>query len=250
MTLNLQPEELTILDLKYKSNPVCKMSAPELTVWSKAAILKIHVITGWTVPANELLNVLIDQFQKKMIESYPTINPDELEYAFRTYGTTVKDWGKQMNLSLVDEVLIPFMAARLSVSQIEEQAKPLLIKGPKEELSDVTMRDWMEDVKGKKLAVEFMPVMIYDWLEKKGELVKSVAEKHEYLQNAVEHRQCRLAQACEENNCQDNRDALRAFMTMKEAGEFTGPEVNTLKSLAKKMILFDYLYANPSIHKQ
>lgn len=218
------------------------MSPPELTVWSKSAILKIHVITGWVVPANELVNVLIDQFQKKMIESYPTINPDELEYAFRTYGTTVKDWGKQMNLSLVDEVLIPYMSARATVSQIEEQAKPLLIEAPKEEMSDITMRDWMEDVKKRKMAVAFMPVMIYEWLEKKGELVKTVAEKHEYLQNAVEYRQSKLAQACEENNSQENRDALRGFMAMKESGEFTGHEVNTLKSLAKKMILFDFLY--------
>lgn len=218
------------------------MSPAELTVWSKAAILKIHVITGWVVPANELVNVLIDQFQKKMIESYPTINPDELEYAFRTYGTTVKDWGKQMNLSLVDEVLIPYMAARQTVSQIEEQAKPLLIEAPKEDLSDITMKDWMEDVRKRKMAVEFMPVMIYEWLEKKGELVKSVAEKNEYLQRAVEYRQSKLAQACEEHNNQDNRDALRAFISMKESGEFTGPEVNVLKSLAKKMILFDYLY--------
>lgn len=221
------------------------MSPPELTVWSKAAILKIHVITGWMVPANELLNVLIDQFQKKMIEGYPTINPDELEYAFRTYGTTVKDWGKQMNLSLVDEVLIPYMAARQTVSQIEEQAKPLLIEGPKEELSDVTMRDWMEDVRKRKMAVEFMPVMIYEWLEKKGELVKTTAEKHEYLQNAVEYRQSKLAKACEEHNNQDNRDALRQFISMKESGVFDGPEVNTLKSLAKKMILYDYLYPTP-----
>lgn len=237
--------EAVIYDLKYKSNPVCKMSPAELTVWSKAAILKIHVITGWVVPANELVNVLIDQFQKKMIESYPTINPDELEYAFRTYGTTVKDWGKQMNLSLVDEVLIPYMAARQTVSQIEEQAKPLLIEGPKEDLSDVTMRDWMEDVKKRKMAVEFMPVMIYEWLEKKGELVKTAAEKKEYLQNAVEYRQSKLAQACEENNSEENRVALRIFMSMKESGEFSGPEVNTLKSLAKKMILYDYLYPTP-----
>lgn len=217
------------------------MSPIERGLWTKGAIIKIHVITGWVIPSNELLITLVDQFEKHMFESYPTLNGDEVEYAFRTYGTTVKDWGKQMNLSLIDEVLAPYMVARRSVSAIEEQNNAKLLDTPKEDLGDKAMIEWFEDLRKKPLRLEFLPMMIYDWLEKSGKISKTAAEKYEYLERAVSYRQSKLAKTFEEQMNQDNRDALHAFIRMKETGEFTGPEVNTLKALAKRMILFDYI---------
>lgn len=237
----MQPEEALILDLKYKSKPVGKMEPAELNMWAKSAIIKIHVITGWVVPANEFLNVLIGQFEKKMIESYPLVNSDELEYAFRTYGTTVKDWGKQMNLSLIDEALMPYMQARLGVSQIEEQKRLELPEGAKEDTSDEAMELWLQETKKTITRVDLLPVMLYDWLEQKGRINKTPAEKYEYLQEAVMYRQSKLIKALEEQISQENRDALHEFNRMKESGEFTGAEVGILKSLAKKIILFEYL---------
>lgn len=217
------------------------MTPVERGLWAKGAIIKIHVITGWVVPSNELLNVLVDQFEKKMLEGYPTLNGDEFEYAFRTYGTTVKDWGKQMNLSLIDEVLIPYMEARRNVSAIEEQANARLLDSPKEDVGDQAMSEWFEDLRKRTLRLEFLPLMIYDWLEKKERIKKTAAEKYEYLQQAVAYRQSKLAKAFEEQMNQDNRDALHAFIQMKETGEFKGAEVNNLKALAKRMILYDYI---------
>lgn len=99
------------------------MSQAETLVWGKALLLKIHVITGWTIPEKELLTILIDQFQKKLIESYPDMNVEEIEFAFRQSGTTVKDWGKAMNLSLIDEVLIPYLDERKRLSHELEERK-------------------------------------------------------------------------------------------------------------------------------
>jgi len=101
------------------------MNAAELALSAKKILLTIHVITGWTIPATELMNVLINQFEKKMLESYPNVNQEEIEYAFRNSGTTVKDWGKAMNLALIDEVLIPYLDERKRLShELEERKEP------------------------------------------------------------------------------------------------------------------------------
>lgn len=101
------------------------MEGEQRNMWAKALLLKIHVITGWVIPdSTELLNILIDQFQKKLEENYPHLNVDEIEFAFRQSGTTIKDWGKQMNLALIDEVLIPYTDHRVLLSRDEERKAP------------------------------------------------------------------------------------------------------------------------------
>lgn len=99
------------------------MNEQELSLWPKALLLKIHVITGWVIPASDLLNILIDQFQKKLIEDYGNLNTEEIEYAFRKSGTIIKDWGKEMNLNLIDQVLIPYLQDRVEASTNEEKRK-------------------------------------------------------------------------------------------------------------------------------
>lgn len=81
------------------------------------------MITGWVIPGDELMMVLIDQFEKKLMESYGMFNTEEIEYAFRLTGTTIEDWGKEMNLNLLDKVLIPYLNQRLYVSADEERKK-------------------------------------------------------------------------------------------------------------------------------
>lgn len=100
------------------------MDDQQKSLWGKALLLKIHVITGWVIPErDELLNILVDQFQKKLTEDYGNLNVDEIEYAFRKSGTTIRDWGKAMNLTLIDEVLIPYTKQRLYLSADEERKK-------------------------------------------------------------------------------------------------------------------------------
>jgi len=99
------------------------MQQQNLWAFAKATVLKIHVITGWSIPKDDLMKILLDQFIKKIKESYPDTNPEEWEYAFRNYGTTVKDWGKSMNLALIDEVMLPYMADRKHLSHEVEERK-------------------------------------------------------------------------------------------------------------------------------
>ncbi len=71
--------------LKYKSKRIGEMNEEEVSKWGKTLLLKIYVITGWTIPSDEvLLIILIDQFQKKLVESYINLNTDEVEFLFNT----------------------------------------------------------------------------------------------------------------------------------------------------------------------
>lgn len=85
------------------------MSETDLSKWIKALILKIHVITGWVIPANEMLSIFLDQVRKKVAEVWHVLNPDEIEFVFRNASGTVNDWGKNMNIYLLDEVLSPYI---------------------------------------------------------------------------------------------------------------------------------------------
>lgn len=123
------PEESKILDLKYKAPPFGRMSPDQLKVAAHVVLVKLHVITGWNMPASgEYLDILLDQFEKKLSESYALVNVEEMECAFRN-NPGVKDWGKAMNLNLIDEVMVPYLERRAELSRQEERVRPLQALG-------------------------------------------------------------------------------------------------------------------------
>ena len=79
------------------------------------------------------MNILIDQFTKKILESYSNLNVDEIEFIFRNKPIEIKEWGKAMNISLMDEVIIPYMEKRFELSKVEEQKKQVDYKISEEE---------------------------------------------------------------------------------------------------------------------
>lgn len=119
---NITPEEQKILEAKYQSLPIGKMDALKLKAAASALLAKIHVITGWNFPEDlELQTILKEQFIKKLIDSYSSVNCDEIEYAFR--NCQVKEWGKKLNISLVSEVIDTYLEKRYEVSKLEESKK-------------------------------------------------------------------------------------------------------------------------------
>lgn len=74
-------------------------------------ITRIHVITGWGLPGDTLyMGILTDELQAKLAESFPQLNFDQIAHAMRKYGVGKKDWGKNMNLELICDVLSMFSA--------------------------------------------------------------------------------------------------------------------------------------------
>lgn len=109
-----------------------KLSSETLTLHTQALLLKIHVISGWNIPDNDdLLTILQDQFYHKLIEDYSHVNINEIEFAFRKYGTQLKDWGKKVNLNLIDTVMNDYLKARKELSLVEERASFIQIEKPK-----------------------------------------------------------------------------------------------------------------------
>jgi hypothetical protein len=220
----------------------------ELDNWAQALLVKINAITGWTIP-DETTEILVDQFRKKLSESYANCNPDEVEYAFRNYGTAVKDWGKQMNLSLIDEVMIPYLGRRLELSRLEEQkSKPIHQIENKEDMSMEAMQMWFDEVKGKiksgTIKLEFIPPMLYEWMNENGNINKTSAEKHEYIRRATNYRLGKLREELENDDNATNRYALSEFVRMMDAGCLEGSEVSKVKILAKQICFFEVVAEN------
>lgn len=119
----LTNEEKTIVELKYKSTQFGQMSDIELLNECRLLLLRLSVITGWIIPQAELKNILIENLCKKMVESYPNVNVGEVEYAFRNKGIEIKDWGKSFSITLLDEVMMPYIERRFGVSDLEQRIK-------------------------------------------------------------------------------------------------------------------------------
>jgi hypothetical protein len=184
-----------MLALKYSSPRICDMDMNLQSMWAKSLLLKIHVITGWVIPDTDLLTILIDQFEKKLIENYGMLNVEEIEYAFRNGGTIVKDWGKSMNLALIDEVLIPYLNHRFNLSMTEEERKAAIPKikiYTQEENEDLIRGDieafYQRCLAGRvpyALPEYFKPMLLQDGLMKEGE---TLVEFFQYkLNNGVKN---------------------------------------------------------------
>lgn len=119
-------EQQQIIKTKYSQLPISKMNDVDLLLNIQASLFRIHVITGWKLPANEAYqNVLEDQFTKKLQEEYPHFNVNEIELAFRKYsGLVKKEWGTDLNLILIEFVLNKYDKARIEASEIEHNLLP------------------------------------------------------------------------------------------------------------------------------
>lgn len=115
--------EQKIIKYKYSGPQIKNIHETELLEKVMLLLLNINIITGWVLPTNEYLGPLINQFLKKLQENYEMLNFEEIEFAIRNSGTIIKDWGKEMNLALIDEVLVPYSFQRFELSKIEEKIK-------------------------------------------------------------------------------------------------------------------------------
>lgn len=126
------------------------MTLLELQQSAKEVLLRIHVITGWQMPPDELMLILVDEFNKKILESYPNVNVEEITYAFRQHGSEVKEWGKALNISLIDEVMIPYLEKRFETSKIEERSKKQIEHKPDLKQIDKEFDEFLKTDIGKK----------------------------------------------------------------------------------------------------
>jgi len=129
-----------------------------------------------------------------------------------------------------------------------EASKPIPQIENKEDMSHASMTDWFNDVAKKiragELLLEFVPPMLYEFMDDNGNIDKTAKEKHEYLARAVEYRYGKLLEAVQKEDSATNRYALQSFSRMRETMCFEGDEITKLKTLAKQIILFETVINN------
>jgi hypothetical protein len=145
------PEEQKMLELKYTGKRFGQMVPSEILSSAKEVLLRIHVIAGWTMPPDELIAILVDEFSKKIVESYPNVTAEEIGYAFRSEGYKVKEWGKALNISLIDEVMIPYLEKRFELSRVEEHKAKQIEHKPDLAQIEKEYQDFLQTDLGKQL---------------------------------------------------------------------------------------------------
>ena len=109
------------------------MPEKEIKVFTKGTLAVLSVTTGFTLPETHfkdgqpdeegelMLNILIDQLTKVLIERYRTLTFEEIKYAFRNYADQVQDWGKHFNLNLFHRVMKLYLEDRAFAISDEER---------------------------------------------------------------------------------------------------------------------------------
>ena len=235
-------QENKVIEIKYAAPCFGRMSEDERKLAAHSVILKISAITGWTIPASDqILDILVDQFEKKLNESYRNVNAEEIEYAFRNRGIETKDWGKALNLTLIDEIMVPYLETRFELSRLEESRnKPLMIEN-KTKVSDDEINEWLQDwIKKDRYDLELLPLPFYDHLVRTEKITLSAKEKWEYTEKATTAIKVTMQQdmdICKTNNAYI---AFRNFERMEKEG-FEGELKGRILNRAKRLIIRDYI---------
>ena len=235
----LLPSESRFIELKYTGKQFGKMEEGERWFGAQALLLKIHAIKGWTIPASEMMDILIDQFQHKLEESYSNVTVAEFEYAFRNDSDT-KDWGKALNLAMIDEVMIPYLENRFDLSRQEEQlVKPLMIE-EKKELTNEEKIEWINEWKREDINFDLIPIIFYDYLIQLNlvEIAKEI--KWGAIEKSTNQIKSILQIDIANGGGIDAIKEMAEFETGEKDG-FTGKFKERILNRAKKLIIADYL---------
>lgn len=187
---SLAPEEQAILAVKYRLPRISEIKAIDIPRHAKGLLFRLHTITGWKLPDDEyFLNTLVSEFTQYLVERCGDLNPEEISFAFRNYALDVKDWGKSMNLSLIDSPLSEYRQRRRAVSELEESRR----RDDKEEELPPGECDWSEQwaaikeaAKKGQLQHTIILSSIYDWLERNGHMNLEKDDKVELMKSCRE----------------------------------------------------------------
>ncbi len=179
LATRLVGSETTVIKLKYAQPPICAM-APEVGLtYVQGLVKRIHVITGWAIPElEEDRHILFSEMYNHLVETWPSFNAEEIAYSVRTYGPEIENWGKNINLVLLDKCIGKYYThERQEASKREEQKKV------PETHRIAPPFDWRECAEtnyqlflANKLKLELLPAEILGELEK-SELVPPGLDK-------------------------------------------------------------------------
>lgn len=113
---------MQVIQHKYAGKRIGEMQDTELLTKVAECLLRIHIITGWNLPDDKVyVQTLTEELLIKLKDSFYMLNFSEIVFAFRKNGLGIKDWGKNMNLDLICNVLGVYCEDRLRLSLEEER---------------------------------------------------------------------------------------------------------------------------------
>jgi len=237
----LLPQEAQMVEMKYAAKRFGLMNDTEIDLAATKLIITVSVITGWTPPPGEFCIALEAQLVKKIRESYQFLNMEEVEYAFRQKALNMKDWGKVINISMLDDVLARYLDERFDLSHQEERVRMTPAIEQKKELSPEEWEEWLAEISCEK-QLNKIPSVSYDYLAKIGKINLTPKEKNSLMLRAVDHVGTTIFSDI-------NTREGAAFLKMKKSGEYSAEVTGTLITFAKRIAVFDYYTNNPPMQE-
>lgn len=175
-----------IAKVKYSGPRFSNIDILDIPLVTTTLLAQICTITGWLMPENKFAQqALKKEFQCYCLEVADDMTPDEIRYAMRHYALGIKDWGKAVNLQMINEPLIEYRNARSEFSEMEGKNEVSNVKQHK--LSEpFDWHDTIEKLKSGDITGPFEQMVpyaaIYDWAERTGLFRPTNAEKWEFME--------------------------------------------------------------------
>jgi hypothetical protein len=113
------PEQGDILKAKYNGINFGSMGSTELTTASAALLAGIKIITGWTIPTGQGLELLKAYLAAELKKEYTTLTVKEVELAFKLHAAKVIEYGKDLSIALFNKVMDFYFVDRNEACTIE-----------------------------------------------------------------------------------------------------------------------------------
>lgn len=261
---SLAKEEREILAIKYILPVFSKTSAIDIGRQAKGLLVRLHTITGWKLPDDDLfLNTLVSEFSRYLTENCGDLNPEEVAYAFRNYALETQDWGKSMNLQLIHDPISRYRQVRKCISEMEERVSDRTKEGQKLIESPIDT-DWSEQwYKIKESARNgtinsiFIVTPIYDWLKRTGRLTVSGEERKQILEDCRQAFALEMRDAIRESGAPNPEARKKYDLLVKEGDEWRENEdlwsavinaskIKAVKIEAQNAVIKDQKFQNDS----
>lgn len=121
---NLADKELSIINASLTGQKIRDLPEQEIGATSMRLLFSISVITGWEIPNNDAYQeTLTRQLYLKIKESYGSCTEEEILYAMRNYSQGVEEYGKPINLKLIDDVMVKYISEKQQLANYLERKR-------------------------------------------------------------------------------------------------------------------------------
>lgn len=211
------------------------MSEDEQRLAVYRLLFNINAITGWQMPEEEIADILIEQLQTKIIESYPFLNPHEITFAFR--NNSVKEYGKNFNLYTFDEVILPYIEKRKQAeeeTELKELPMPEITK--EEKLKTIEEYCSREDINLKNLYL--IPAFLYDYIIELKLYNPTFEQKQQLYDRAKVYKLNQMEKQAKADYSYNKY--YQKYKAMFEKGFFEDEEINQIHYIYTKIAFLHY----------